>query len=106
MQGTAGINGNVLLEVRADVAQPLGQTRSGWTEAGRALTTLSLAASFVVNGGQRLVHTDLLGGELATSGSASLHLGEGVLCVLAENQTPAFELFFVQGGSHYRSSKL
>ncbi len=62
------------------------------------------AGRFVVDGGERFVHGDVLGRKLATACAAQLC--KRSLRVLAENQPPALHLFFVHLGCHYNSSKL
>ena len=89
---------HVLLEVAADVAQPLGDTGRRRTESGGALTAFVFARGFVVNGGEGFVHAELFLGELAAARAA--HLREGFLRVVTQNQPPALQLFFVRNGGH------
>ena len=88
---------DVLLEVRANVAEPLGQFRGRPAEPGRPLTRLALgvAARLVVDGPEGLVHLGVGRGQ-----GAPAHAVERFLGLAPEDQPPAAELFGIGRGGH------
>jgi hypothetical protein len=87
---------DVLLEVGADVAEPLGQPRGGRAQPGRPLFRgVVLVGHLVVDGGEGLVHLGVPAGQAAPA-----HAVERGLGVLAEDQPPTAELVGVRYCRH------